>query len=538
MKKATKILSLFLCMVVLLSLPVSINAGATEYSATENYEEIVGGSNNPDLLPYGTWKAGRNKVYSLTDIIPANMIKTTSGFSGGDYRYYVDSTTNNQYGAAINGPYKLADSGFKVGNNVEFKKGFGTHPKTAQTPVYINIDISAYTDAKGEYQCDTFYTCVGLTNLDSPGVYFQIYADYGDGKYKHIGNSGVITGNKLGEFNVDVAGVKTLRLVVITSTSDNSKSACAWLNPCIFKADSSASKPATPTKPDPNDDGSIKFAATDNFAEVKWSDDNRDTRPYGTWKAGKNAVISLIDTLPGEKIAQTTGQSPNYSYYIDSNTLNGFGASINGPFKKSDAGYTVGGNVSFNKGFGTHPLSGQQPAYINLDVSAYTDPNGEYKCDTFYSCVALTNTASSGVYFQVFADYGDGTFKHIANSTSIIMQNIGEFNVDITGVKTLRLAVMTSTMAHGSSASAWLNPCVFKADPDAKQPSFKEYDPSEEYEKEPIVEATLYVKSVENSGNADVGLIVGIIVGAVVAAGAACAVIVVLRKKKQSGAEE
>lgn len=536
MKKATRILAFTLALVLLLSFPVFADE-AKQYEATANYETVTIGDGNIDLIPYGTWKAGSNTVYSLINILPTSSIRNTSGFSGGDYRYYADSTTNNQYGASINGPYKFSDTGFRVGNGHQVDKGFGTHPKANQTPVYINIDISAYTDPKGQYQCDTFYSCVGLTNTTSQGVYFQVYGDNGDGKMTLLANSEAITGTTLGEFNVNVSGIKKLQLVVITSTMSNSSSACAWLYPSLFKADSSATKPATPKLPEPdNADGSKKYSATDNFAEVVWADNNRETRPFGAWKAGLNPVISLVDTIPGNKVAQTTGLNPNYEYYTDSTTLNQYGVSINGPYTKSGTGYTVGTNVPFTVGFGTHPKASQVQSYINLDVAKYTDPNGEYKCDTFYSCVALTNTTSKGVYFQVFADYGDGNFKLIGNSTAIVKANLGEFNVDITGVKTLRLVVITATMVHGGSACAWLNPSIFKADPNATKPDFSNYDPSVEYEKEPIKDAPLWSRpaDVEQTTNeTPVGLIIGIVAGVVVLAGAACAVIIIARKKKQ-----
>ena len=268
MKKTIKIMSVILAMLLMLAIPVvAAEEGATpkKYEATTNYEDIVWSDDNPDTLPYGAWKAGSNTVYVLTDILPADKIVRTEGFSGGDYDYYTDSTTNNANGAAINGPYKKSGQGFTCGGNIRFDKGFGTHPKSNQTEVYINIDISKYTDANGEYKCDTFYSCVGLTNSASPGVYFQVFADYGDGEFKHIANSSDIIMTNIGEFNVDITGVKILRLVVITSTMANSSSASAWLNPSIFKADAAAVKPSykvedtTPedTEPENTTGGSI-----------------------------------------------------------------------------------------------------------------------------------------------------------------------------------------------------------------------------------------------------------------------------------------
>lgn len=510
-----------------------------EFTPSANYSSVTE-ANNPDLIPYGPWMAGNNPIQLLPNIIPKDSIVVPD--SG--YRYYKFSTTNNSNGAAINGPYKKSDENYNIGNGLKYNRGFGTHPKAKQVPVDIIIDIAKYTDANGTFKCDTFYSVVALTDVNSPGVYFLVYGDYGDGNYKLLGTSEAITEKKIGEFNVDIKGVKNLKLTVVSSTADNSKSACAWVYPCLFAADAAAAKPATPKVPEfDTSDGSTKYPATDNFAEVVWADNNRETRPFGAWMAGKNPVISLIDTLPVELVAQTTGLSSNYEYYMNSTTLNEFGASINGPFKKSGTGYTVGTNVPFTKGFGTHPKANQAEVYINLDVSKFTDPNGEYACNYFYACVGLTNTASSGVYFQVFADYGDGKYKLIGNSTQIVKANLGEFNVDITGVKTLRLVVITATMAHGSSASAWLDPCVYKKDENAVKPDYSNYDPSVEYEKEPVKDAPLFVwpegverpiKKEEPAKEAPVGLIIGISAGVLVVAGAVCAVIIILRKKKKN----
>ncbi|MBE6959133.1 MAG: hypothetical protein E7448_00195 [Ruminococcaceae bacterium] len=514
----------------------------SEFKPTDNYSTVTSTETNAEGIPYGPWMAGSNELQLIPNIIPKESVVMPDGDKI-TYRYYQYSTTNNAYGAAINGPYKKSDQNFSIGNGFKYNRGFGTHPKAKQAPVDIILDISAYTDPNGTFKCDTFYSVVALTDVASKGVYFLVYGDYGDGNYKLLGTSEEIKGKNVGEFNIDVKGVKNLKLTVVSSTSDNSASACAWVYPCLFTADSAATKPATPVVPEfDTNDGSTKYPATDDFAEVVWADNNRDTRPFGAWMAGSNPVISLVDTIPGELLAQTTGLSPNYEYYTKSTTLNEFGVSINGPFKKSGAGFTVGTNVPFTVGFGTHPKANQQQTYIDLDIAQYTDPNGQYACDTFYSCVALTNTASAGVYFQVFADYGDGVFKHIANSTAIIKANIGEFNVNVTGVKTLRLVVISATMSHGSSASAWLDPSLFKADPNAVKPDFSNYDPSIEFEKEPVKDAPLFVwpegverpiKKEEPAKEVPVGLIIGIAAGVIVIAGGACAAIIIIRKKKK-----
>ena len=538
MKRFQRLLAFFFAMLFVFTIPVSAD-GVKTYKATDNFEELVADDKNPEARPYGAWRAGSNKVHSLVDILPKEMILQTAGFTGGDYEYYQDSTSNNEFGAAINGPYKNSGKGFKVGDNVEFGKGFGTHPKSKQEAVYINIDISAYTDKNGEYGCDTFYTCVGLTNTGSEGVYFQVFADYGNGKFKQVGNSTVITGKKLGEFNIDITGVKVLKLVVITATANNGSSASAWLAPSIFKADPNAIHPKDipVLKPD-----EIQiYEPTDNYEELFGNKENPSCRPYSVWKAGSNVVYSLVDLIPAEKIAMTElASGSNYEYYKDSTSLNEYGVSINGPYKKSGKAFLVGTNVNFNKGFGTHPRPEQEVTYINLDVSAYTDPNGKYQCDTFYSCVGLTNTASAGVYFQVFADYGDGNYQHIANSNVIKLHNLGEFNVDITGVKILRLVVITAKEDNASSGSAWLNPCIFKADPAAKKPSYVLYDPYEEYATEdpaniPTVELRDWSAEAKKNDSSALGIIIG--AAAAVLLVAAAVVTVLLLKRKKAGKE-
>ena len=125
-------------------------------------------------------------------------------------------------------------------------------------------------------------------------------------------------------------------------------------------------------------------------------------------------------------------------------------------------------------------------SYTTIDISTYTDPAGEYKCNTMYAAVGLTdatgkNGSSPGIRFLVYADYaGDGSaYTLIAKSGDILMSVSGEFNIDVTGVKVLKLVVVTITDNHASSSAGWVDACLFKADENAVKPDYKEEDPGE-----------------------------------------------------------
>ena len=119
------------------------------------------------------------------------------------------------------------------------------------TDSWTIYDISEYT----EDGADTFYTLVGLvagsdnwgSRLTSAGVYVYIYGDKtGDGEhYELLAASELLKGYNLGEFNVNVEGVKLLLIDVIlpeTATS-HGYSGVGFGNACLFTADADAEKP-------------------------------------------------------------------------------------------------------------------------------------------------------------------------------------------------------------------------------------------------------------------------------------------------------
>lgn len=104
--------------------------------------------------------------------------------------------------------------------------------------------------------------------------------------------------------------------------------------------------------------------------------------------------------------------------------------------------------------------------------------------DTFYAVVGITNVngqnyaygdeyngstfQGGGVVFEVYGDYnGSGSYTLLAESEPITKTMTGEFYVDITGVKYLKLVVRCYLDVYGghvSMNSAWGNACVYNSD--------------------------------------------------------------------------
>jgi hypothetical protein len=163
------------------------------------------------------------------------------------------TTVNYPYGEKAGATFLFGAEGMEY----EYDKGIGMHPKNptqaviGRTDSWTVYDISAQTAAGA----DTFYALVGLTSgsnqwgsrLSSFGVYVYIYGDKtGDGQhYELLAQSELVKGYNLGEFNVNVEGVKLLLIDIIlpeTATS-HSYSGVGFGEACLFTADENAEKP-------------------------------------------------------------------------------------------------------------------------------------------------------------------------------------------------------------------------------------------------------------------------------------------------------
>lgn len=240
-----------------------------DVTQTDNYAPVIWDEvKNPEGLPYGKWMAGSNTVTYLSDL------------------EFVESNTNNGSATAKDGPYKKSGEGIVIAQTMKYEKGLGTHPVPAKSDkiAFTTIDIWEYTNPDGQYKYDTFHSVVGLTNIGSPGVYFSVYGDKDDGNgLVKLGCSELIKLSNIGEFNVDITGVHKLTLYV-TVPDSNDKSASAFADACIFKADPNAVKPDYAIKDDAGDDNTGDNSG-DNSGELVTPETNNNTKPADTTPA-------------------------------------------------------------------------------------------------------------------------------------------------------------------------------------------------------------------------------------------------------------
>lgn len=195
--------------------------------------------------PYGLWNVGENPRYLLSDMSYLTSSNTPN-----------DAYPNGQP-TTVNCTYSDLETEFSFGSqSSSFKcsSGIGMHPKNPAQPVLDRRDSWTVYDISS-YGADSFYALVGLTSAsnawgskyESAGVYVYIYGDKaGDGAhYELLAESSLIRGDALGEFYVNVQGVKLLLIDVIMSenAAKHAYSAVGFGNACIYTADPSSQKP-------------------------------------------------------------------------------------------------------------------------------------------------------------------------------------------------------------------------------------------------------------------------------------------------------
>ena len=393
---------------------------------------------------------------------------------------YTDSS-NSSAGKPTtkNEPYGEAGKKIIIGEkNTGFTYGLGVHPKSGSAQAYTIYDLSGLN-------VDRFYSAVGITNANgkngsSKGVIFQVYADYeGDGSYKLLAESDTITKKASGEFHVDISGAKSLKLVTLSATGDHASSASAWAAACVYKYDAKGGRPTSHT--------------TVGASNTTTTTDNTGLKPTAGFTPSPDGEYTGVDKKHTRSIVYLS----DLEYLEASNTTNsanpnGQPTTLDHPYNDLTTLIIIGEDEhAFHKGLGVHPKNPKSP--VNGSIQSWTTYDiSELDADRFYAAVGITNDkgkegASKGVIFRVYADYGDGSFKQLAHSGCLAGRESGEFDLDITGVKTLKLCVESASTANTSSASAWANACVYDSKsvtegvgkPVIKQPTVVPPDPTE-----------------------------------------------------------
>ena len=435
------------------SLKLSIvAAGSDHYSSASAWANACvfkyekGGesfSGSKVVLP-GKYTASKNGNYTTTVKAASGSVKFLSDLTYTE----ASNTTNKDFpdGKPTNLDHPYGENGdIVIGTKAQkIRKGLGVHPKPASTskPSYTTYDLT-------RLDVDRFYAVVGITNEKGKNgqcepIYFRVYADYeGDGKYTLLAESDYISGMQTGEFDVDITGAKYLKLMVFASGA-NTSCGSVWGNACVYKYSANGSEKIHTNNSTLNYELNYK-ASKGNYTE--------------NLKAAEGSVIFLSKT-DFVKSANTTndkypkGQPTNYNH----------------PYGSTAAIAKMGkNNQFFYTGLGMHPMNPNKP--VNGSIESYTiyDLRG-MDVNRFYSAVGLTNTkgkngSSKGTIFRVYIDKkGNGSWQLIGQSDIIKGYMSGEFDLDITGAKQLKVAVISATKTHDSSAVFWANACVYKYD--------------------------------------------------------------------------
>ena len=304
------------------SVPARPTSAPTQLDAYEALPFPMVTYENIDGIPYGTWKAGQNDLYYLSDMIPDGIPEMAGNvILPADSNYITSSNTTPNGTKWVNGepttkdyPYATTPGTiFTFGAlQFEYTKGIGMHPKNPVLP-YKNrtdswtlFDISEYTAEGSATPADTFYALIGLTSgtnasgslLDCQGLYVYIYGDkVGDGQhFEFLAASNEIIEYQIGEFNVDITGVKQLLIQVIMqeNATYHGYSGVGFGDACLFLSDENAQKPdySTEEPGDEDDDSETTTDKTTTTAPVVTDATPSVTEPSDKKSGGCGSVVN------------------------------------------------------------------------------------------------------------------------------------------------------------------------------------------------------------------------------------------------------
>lgn len=326
-----------------------------------------------------------------------------------------------------------------------FDKGFGVLPSVeSKDDCYVLVDISGQEGYR-------FYSAVGMTgtaaklghtNYGKYGVIFNVYGSKEQltttdlRQYTLLGTSGQLYEETMGEFDLDVTGYQTLLLIADTAGDLNYGCASVWGNACLY----------TPT--------GLIAQSRDKYFQKDAYISNVDGF-QGIPEDMKDTIIYLSDMVYMQSSNLVTGEYPQG----EPTTLDGvYGGTSGSGFVLSEK------NTKFEKGLGmmgkarNTPIEGSVESYTIYDISSIN-------CTTFYAAVGLTNEQarnSAEVIFRLYGDYkGRGQYRFLAESETLSGDKTGEFKVDTTGVKVLKLVAISTGENNAGSESAWADACVY-----------------------------------------------------------------------------
>ena len=383
-------------------------------------------------------------------------------------------------------------------NGIQFEKGLGVHPSVPGDPDrYIVYDVS-------KLDVNYFYAVVGGTgekitipNEKNHYLEFEVLGStaetYDAESFESLAKVENIRSYLMAEFNVNIEGYNFIKLVIRATGTNNQSCGGAWADACVYK-------------------GAV---------------------PVGFTASSDGTYIGV----PAEYLGNSASLSD--LPVVSSNNNSNKPSTINAPYGEPDGIITIGDlNKMFWSGIGMHPKAGGvDESYTIFDIS-------DINANRFYSAVGITNAngkngSGSGVVFAVYGDYGDGNYVLLSKSTVISKTESGEFDVDITGVKNLKLSVFSGGSSNASSGCAWADATLYGTEGELNLPTEPETEPTEAATTKPTTAkpststttAPTTASDAETSADFPIGIVIGIVAAVVVAV---VVVIIVLKSKKKA----
>ena len=537
MKNITRILCLLLAGVMLIGLVATAVFAAEDVAILDKENTAVGIPNDAgnitwlsDLYSEDIADASQHMLVETPKYVMYSYVQPKGG-TPTPRLFTVDKNFFGRAGVYSNNgadyEWNASNSRIVLGaNGTVCKKGLGLQPTAAgsKTNSEVVFDISSF-------DVDYFYSLVGIVGKGNNSTFhaaemaqlavaqqkltFILYGSKeskysADMNFTELAKCENVCESAIGEFKVNIAGYKFLRLVCDNVNDENGASfnnEAAWGNLCIYKAGAGNGVEDTGTSPEQN------ATPTDNY---------------------KSSTTGIYTGVPRKLLSGATYVS-KLTFISSSNTPSedfpeGKPTGINYPYNMLDGVITLGVmDKTFSKGLGMHPKNPNEP--LNGTIESWTTVDiSNLNVDRFYSVVGITNDAgkdgaSEGVIFRVYGDAeGKGEFKLLAQSELITTKKTGEFLVDITGIKVLKLAVAAGGSTHSASACAFADAMVYSST----------YEPNTETQPETTVPA-------ENDENTEDSTppstdLTALIIGAVAAVMivTAIVVVVIIKKKKKA----
>ncbi len=297
-------------------------------------------------------------------------------------------------------------------NGTTFPKGIGLHASTADYTSYVELNI----DGLGYTQFASFYGVCTTQAADITMASLK-FAVFGDGE--KIWESDVMThGTPMARMECDITGVKVLRLALAGDASKGEEAIWGgwgnWGGAIISKS------------------GEITDEMLLGGLEV--GEGSKPTDPNHTNAAQPEEFVK-------ENAAYISDLYWTDSYTLPGNTL---GRDVNAG---GEAIYDANGS-HFSKGIGLHASSADFTSFIELNI----DGLGYTKFASYYG-VCTSDSRDISMASLKFAVYGDGEllWESDVMAYGVAMNRI---DCDITGVKTLRLAV-AGDAAKGEEEAIW-----------------------------------------------------------------------------------